>query len=296
MAQRPVVHSFFDKHTFTISHLVADPTTKHAVIIDSVLDFDPASGRLSPESAERMREVVEQEGYTIDWILETHAHADHVTAAQYLKQALGGKIAIGERIKEVQAIFAKVFNLSKEFPTDGSQFDHLWKDSEMFMIGSLQGRVMATPGHTPADVSYLIGDTLFVGDTIFMPDYGTARCDFPGGDAGALFESIQTLYTLPGQTRVFLCHDYLSPSRQEYQWQTTIIDQKMTNIHVAEHQDKVAFIQMREKRDRALGMPRLIIPSIQINIRAGALPDPEENGIVYLKTPVNGAFANRVSS
>jgi glyoxylase-like metal-dependent hydrolase (beta-lactamase superfamily II) len=291
MAQRPVVHSFFDQHTFTISHLVADPTTKHAVIIDSVLDFDPASGRLSPESAERMREVVEHEGYTIDWILETHAHADHVTAAQYLKQALGGKIAIGERIKEVQAIFAKVFNLSKEFPTDGSQFDHLWKDGETFMIGSLQGRVMATPGHTPADVSYLIGDALFVGDTIFMPDYGTARCDFPGGDAGALFESIQTLYTLPEQTRVFLCHDYLSPSRQEYQWQTTIIDQKMTNIHVAEHQDKVAFIQMREERDRALGMPRLIIPSIQINIRAGALPDPEENGIVYLKTPVNGAFA-----
>lgn len=290
MAQRPVVHSFFDQHTFTISHLVADPTTKHAVIIDSVLDFDPASGRLSPESAERMREVVEQEGYTIDWILETHAHADHVTAAQYLKQALGGKIAIGERIKEVQAIFAKVFNLSKEFPTDGSQFDHLWKDGETFMIGSLQGRVMATPGHTPADVSYLIGDALFVGDTIFMPDYGTARCDFPGGDAGALFESIQTLYTLPGQTRVFLCHDYLSPSRQEYQWQTTIIDQKMTNIHVPEHQDKIAFIQMREERDRALGMPRLIIPSIQINIRAGALPDPEENGIVYLKTPVNGAF------
>ncbi len=291
MVQKPLVHSFFDQNTFTISHLVADPATKHAAIIDSVLDFDPASGRLSQESADRMREIVQKEGYTIDWILETHAHADHVTAAQYLKQTLGGKTAIGERITEVQAIFAKAFNPSKAFSADGSQFDHLWKDGETFSIGSLEGRVIATPGHTPADVSYLIGDALFVGDTIFMPDYGTARCDFPGGDAGVLFDSIRTLYTLPEETRVFLCHDYLSPSRQEYQWQTTIFDQKMMNIHIPHHQEKAAFIQMREERDRALGMPKLIIPSIQINIRAGTLPDPDENGIVYLKVPINGAFA-----
>ncbi len=291
MTQKPFVHSFFDKNTFTISHLVADPVTKHAAIIDSVLDFDPVNGKLSQESADRILEVVQKEGYTVDWILETHAHADHVTAAQYLKGTLGGKVAIGERITEVQAIFAKAFHFSKEFPINGSQFDRLWKDGETFTIGSIEGRVIATPGHTPADVSYLIGDALFVGDTIFMPDYGTARCDFPGGNAGVLFDSIRTLYALPHETRVFLCHDYLPLSRKEYRWETTILDQKLGNIHVPENQEKTAFTQMREERDRTLGMPRLIIPSIQINIRAGALPESEEDGTVYLKVPVNSVFA-----
>ncbi len=291
MTQKPTVHSFFDPQTFTISHVVADSVTKKAVIIDSVLDFDPSSGKLSHESADKILELVGKEGYVVEWILETHVHADHITAAQYLKQELGGKIAIGERITEVQRTFAAVFNLPKDFPTDGSQFDRLWKDGEIFKLGSLEVRVMATPGHTPADVSYLIGDALFVGDTIFMPDYGTARCDFPGGSALTLFDSIRALYTLPPETRVFLCHDYPSPSRGEYRWETTILEQKQENIHVSERVEKNAFVQLREERDRTLGMPKLIIPSIQINIRAGALPDPEENGIVYLKVPINGVFA-----
>lgn len=291
MAQKPIVHSFFDPQTFTISHVVADSVAKKAVIIDSVLDFDPSSGRLSHESADNILELVRKEDYVVEWILETHAHADHITAAHYLKRELGGKIAIGERITEVQHIFAGVFNLPKDFSTDGSQFDRLWKDEDTFKLGSLEVRVMATPGHTPADVSYLIGDALFVGDTIFMPDYGTARCDFPGGSALTLFDSIRVLYTLPHETRVFLCHDYLPLSRSEYRWETTLLKQKNENIHVSERVEKEAFIQMREMRDRTLGMPKLIIPSIQINIRAGALPDPEENGIIYLKVPVNGAFA-----
>lgn len=290
MTQNPIVHSFFDPQTFTTSHVVADLVTKNAAIIDSVLDFDPSNGRLSHEGADKILELVRREGYAVEWILETHVHADHVTAAQYLKRVLGGKIAIGERISEVQRIFSSVFNVSKDFPTDGSQFDRLWKDGETFKLGSLEVRVMATPGHTPADVSYLIGDALFVGDTMFMPDYGTARCDFPGGSAQTLFESIHRLYTLPHETRMFLCHDYLPPSRSEYRWETTLFKQKNENIHVSEHVERDTFTQMREERDRALGMPKLIIPSIQINIRAGALPDPEENGIVYLKVPVNGAF------
>lgn len=287
----PQVHSFFDPQTYTVTHVVADPDTKDAVIIDSVLDFDPVSGKLSHESADQVLALVRDKGYRVQWILETHAHADHVTAAQYLKQELGGQIAIGERITEVQAVFAKVFDLPKNFPTDGSQFDRLWKDGDTFAIGTLEARVIATPGHTPADVSYLIGDALFVGDTIFMPDYGTARCDFPGGNAEQLFDSIRRLYALPNNTRVFLCHDYIPETRQDYRWETTIFGQKQENIHVAEHIEKDAFVQMRETRDGTLGMPKLIIPSIQINIRAGALPEPGENGVSYLKVPVNGVFA-----
>ena len=292
MTSTPLIHSFFDPQTFTITYVVADPHTKDAVIIDSVLDFDAASGRLSSESADRVIELVRQEGYRIHWILETHAHADHVTAAQYLKRELGGQIAIGERITDVQKVFAKVFDLSEEFLVDGSQFDRLWKDGDTFNIGSLEARVIATPGHTPADVSYLIGDALFVGDTIFMPDYGTARCDFPGGNAETLYDSIRHLYTLPNETRVFLCHDYLPETRSDYRWEATIFGQKQENIHVAEHIEKDAFVEMRKARDGSLGMPKLIIPSIQINIRAGALPEPAANGISYLKVPVNGVFAN----
>lgn len=291
---QPLIHSFFDKATFTVTHVVADPETREAAIIDSVLDFDPSSGTLSYENANQIIELIRRERYSVVWILETHAHADHVTAADYLQQQLGGKIAIGERIVDVQKVFASVFHLSERFPTDGSQFDHLWKDGEVFAIGSLTATVMATPGHTPADVSYLIGDALFVGDTIFMPDYGTARCDFPGGSAEALFDSIHRVYQLPSETRIFLCHDYLSEGRSEYRWESTVEEQKQRNRHVSEGVTKQEFIQTRAQRDATLGMPRLIIPSIQINIRAGRLPDPEENGAVYLKVPVNGAFAKAV--
>lgn len=287
----PLVHSFFDPETSTITHLVADPETKQAAIIDSVLDFDAASGKLSHEQADKVIELVREAGYRVQWILETHAHADHVTAAQYLKQELGGQVAIGERITDVQKVFASVFDLPESFPTDGRQFDHLWKDGDAFKIGSVEARVIATPGHTPADVSYLIGGNLFVWDTIFMPDYGTARCDFPGGNAETLYDSIRHLYTLPNETRVFLCHDYLPETRHDYRWETTISGQKQQNIHVAEHIEKAAFVRMREARDGSLGMPKLIIPSIQINIRAGTLPEPAANRISYLKLPVNGVFA-----
>lgn len=293
MMRTPRVHSFFDPQTYTITYVVADPETKDAAIIDSVLDFDAASGRLSHESADKVVALVRREGYRIHWILETHVHADHVTAAQYLKQELGGQIAIGERIVDVQKVFANAFNLPENFPTDGRQFDCLWKDGDAFKIGSVDARVIATPGHTPADVSYLIGDALFVGDTLFMPDYGTARCDFPGGKAETLFDSIRRLYLLPNETRVFLCHDYLPETRNDHRWETTIVTQKQENIHVAEHIEKPAFIEMRETRDESLEMPKLIIPSIQINIRAGALPLPEANGVSYLSVPVNGVFAKK---
>lgn len=289
--QKPIVHSFFDHKTYTITYIVADPVTREAAIIDSVLDYDPDSGKLSHESADQVLALMRQEGYQLTWILETHAHADHITAAQYLKQQLGGKTAIGERITDVQSVFVNAFHLGATVATNGSQFDHLWKDGETFSVGSLDGKVLFTPGHTPADVSYVIGDAAFVGDTFFMPDYGTARCDFPGGSAVALFHSIQRLYELPDETRLFLCHDYLSETRKAYHWETTILRQKQENIHVAKHISLQEFVQMREARDKTLAVPKLIIPSIQINIRAGDLPEPEGNGIVYLKVPVNGAFA-----
>ncbi len=271
--------------------MVADPETHAAAIIDSVLDYDLVTGKITHQSANKVIDLIRAEGYQVDWILETHAHADHVTAAHYLKQQLGGQIAIGERISEVQQVFAKVFNLREEVGVDGRQFDHLWKDEEVFRIGSIEARVLATPGHTPADVTYLIGDTAFVGDTIFMPDYGTARCDFPGGNAETLFDSVQRLYTLPDETRVFLCHDYIPETRTDYRWETRILTQKQHNIHIAEHIKKEAFVQMRQARDKELAMPKLIVPSIQINIRAGALPEPANNGISYVKVPLNSIFA-----
>jgi glyoxylase-like metal-dependent hydrolase (beta-lactamase superfamily II) len=286
-----MVHSFFDAQTYTITHVVADPETKEAAIIDSVLDYDLVTGKTSYESAAKVIDLVRAEGYRVQWILETHAHADHVTAAQYLKQQLGGQVAIGEHISDVQKVFANVFQLGATFPTDGRQFDHLWKDGETFRVGSIEAHVIATPGHTPADVTYVIGDAAFVGDTIFMPDYGTARCDFPGGNADTLFDSIRRVYKLPDETRVFLCHDYLPEARAEYCWETTLLEQKKSNVHVAESVEKDAFVQMRQLRDKGLGMPRLIIPSIQINIRAGNMPEPDENGVIYLKVPLNGVFA-----
>lgn len=286
-----MVHSFFDAQTYTITHVVADPETKEAAIIDSVLDYDLVTGKTSYENATKVIDLIRAEGYHVQWILETHAHADHVTAAQYLKQQLGGQVAIGEHISDVQKVFADVFQLGATFPTDGRQFDHLWKDGETFRVGSIEARVIATPGHTPADVTYVIGDAAFVGDTIFMPDYGTARCDFPGGNADVLFDSIRRVYELPDETRVFLCHDYLPEARAEYCWETTLLEQKKSNVHVAESVEKDAFVQMRQSRDKGLGMPRLIIPSIQINIRAGNMPEPDENGVSYLKVPLNGVFA-----
>ena len=283
----PTVQTFFDEATFTATHLVIDPATKHAAIVDSVLDYDPKSGRTSTASADEVIALVKAEGLTIEWLLETHAHADHLSAAPYLKQRLGGKIAIGEHIRTVQETFGKVFNAGPEFATDGRQFDHLFKDGETFHVGELKGRVLHTPGHTPACVTYVIGDAAFVGDTLFMPDYGTARCDFPGGDAATLYRSIRKVLDLPPATRVFLCHDYKAPGRDNYVWQTTVAAERAGNIHVRDDIAEEEFVTMRRARDATLAMPVLILPSVQVNMRAGQLPPPEDNGVRYLKIPLN---------
>jgi glyoxylase-like metal-dependent hydrolase (beta-lactamase superfamily II) len=286
-AARPVVKWFFDEDTFTASYVVSDPSTSRAAIIDSVLNFDQASGRSSKASADAIIAYVRDMGLTIDWILETHAHADHLSAAPYLQERLGGRIAIGSHISAVQSVFAGVFNEGDAFPRDGSQFDHLFSDGERFSIGSLTAMAIFVPGHTPADMAFLVGDALFVGDTMFMPDYGTARADFPGGDAVRLYRSIRRLMTLPDETRVFLCHDYKAPGREDFIVETTIRDQRTSNIHVREGVTEEAFVAMRRKRDAGLGMPRLLLPSIQVNIRAGRMPEPESNGVSYLKLPVD---------
>ena len=284
---RPDVAAFFDEATFTVSYVVSDPQSKSAAIIDSVLDYDPKSGRTSTKSADRIIAHVRDSGLTVDWILETHAHADHLTAAPYLKQALGGKTAIGEHIVTVQKTFADVFNLEPDFATDGSQFDHLFADRDKFEIGSIAGRVMHAPGHTPACVVYVIGDAAFVGDTLFMPDFGTARCDFPGGDSRVLYRSIQKLFSLPDETRLFMCHDYKALGRDTYEWETTVAKERAENIHVHKGIDEDGFVTMRTERDATLDMPTLILPSVQVNIRAGDLPPPEDNGVAYLKIPIN---------
>jgi glyoxylase-like metal-dependent hydrolase (beta-lactamase superfamily II) len=284
---QPIVKTFFDEPTFTFSHVVSDPETKECAIIDSVLDFDYASGKTDRVSADQIITYIKEEGLQTKWILETHVHADHLSAAPYLKDQLGGTLAIGDHITVVQDVFGKAFNAGTEFERDGSQFDHLFKDDESFNIGSIAAKAIHTPGHTPACMSYLIGDALFVGDTLFMPDYGTARCDFPGGDATTLYQSIQKLFTLPDETRVFMCHDYKAPGRDEYQFETTIGEERQHNIHVSVEHDQADFIQMRESRDATLDMPRLILPSVQVNMRAGHLPPAEENGQRYLKIPVD---------
>lgn len=293
LAYQPTVQGFFDPHTNTISYVVADPTTKQCAVVDSVMDFDPASGRLSFASADAIIAYVTEHNYTVQWILETHVHADHLSAAPYIKEKLGGAMAIGEHIIEVQNIFGKVFNAGTEFQRDGSQFDRLWHDDDTFMLGDIPAFVLHTPGHTPADMTYVIGDAVFAGDTIFMPDYGSARCDFPGGDAAALYQSVQKLFTLPDEMRMFMCHDYLPEGRTEYQWETTVGAEKSNNVHLKEGSDPERFATMRNERDATLGMPRLIIPSIQVNMRAGNLPPEESNGQVFLKVPVNGAFAKQ---
>ena len=281
------VRCFFDEPTFTASYVVHDPATGRAAIIDSVCDFDQPSGRTSFKSADAIVSYVREKQLSVDWLLETHAHADHLSAAPYLQEELGGKIAIGAKIKEVQAVFAKIFNEGSDFRCDGSQFDHLFEDGDSFALGEIPVLVLHVPGHTPACMAYVIGDAVFVGDTLFMPDYGSARADFPGGDAHALFRSIRRLMRLPDETRVFLCHDYQAPQRKEYEWETTIGEERAFNVHVHEGITEDAFVEMRSKRDATLGMPKLILPSIQVNIRAGHLPEPDSNGTRYLKLPLN---------
>ena len=284
--KRPIVEAFLDRDSETFSYVVYDKTGGHAAVIDPVLDYDPKSGRTRTHGAQRLVDFVRAQNLTVDWILETHAHADHLSAAPFVRDQVGGKIAIGEKIIAVQQIFRDVFNLEKQFLVDGSQFDKLFAEGETFQIGDLQGDVIYTPGHTPADMSWRIGDAVFVGDTLFMPDVGTARCDFPGGNAHTLYQSIQTLLSMPDDTRLFMCHDYPGEQR-EHAYLTTVGEQKKHNIHVHEGVTEEQFVSMREARDKTLEMPRLILPSIQLNIRAGQMPPAEDNGTVYFKIPVN---------
>jgi glyoxylase-like metal-dependent hydrolase (beta-lactamase superfamily II) len=281
------VEAFFDPATFTYSYVVTDPGSKRCAIVDSVLDYDPAAGRTSHKSADRLVEYVKDNQLQVDWLLETHVHADHLSAAPYLKRELGGRLAIGENITIVQNTFGKLFNAGTEFATDGRQFDHLFKDGDNFQIGAIEARAIHTPGHTPACMTYLIGDAAFVGDTLFMPDYGTARCDFPGGDARTLFQSIRKLFELPDATRLFMCHDYKAPGRDDFRNQTTVAEERAHNVHVHEGIGEADFVAMRSARDATLGMPTLILPSVQVNMRAGQLPPAEDNGTRYLKIPLD---------
>lgn len=283
----PVVRTFFDQPSFTATHVIHDPATGRAAIIDSVQDFDQPSGRTSHASSDAVIAYVREAGLSVDWLLETHAHADHLSDAPYLQRALGGALGIGARIVTVQDAFARVFNEPGSFARDGSQFGRLFGDGDTFALGSIPAIALYVPGHTPACIAYVIGDAVFVGDTLFMPDYGTARCDFPGGEARTLYRSIRRLLTLPDEARVFLCHDYLTPGRDAYAWETTIGAQRSDNVHIHEGIGEDAFVAMRETRDKALAMPRLILPAIQVNIRGGALPDPEDNGVRYLKLPLD---------
>lgn len=280
------IEAFFDPATGTVSYLVYGAEGGRAALIDPVLDFDPKSGRTSSASADRLVARVQALGLAVDWILETHAHADHLSAAHYLRSILGGRIAIGSRIRQVQGVFKGLFNLESGFRLDGSQFDHLFEDGETFAIGNLQAQALHVPGHTPADLAYRIGDAVFVGDTLFMPDVGTARCDFPGGSAHTLYRSIRRLLDLPPETRLFMCHDY-PPDGRTPAWQATVAEQRARNIHVHDGIDKAAFVAMREARDATLAMPVLLLPSVQVNIRAGEMPPAEDNGVRYLKIPVD---------
>ena len=280
------VRAFFHEPTFTVSYLVWDPAARRGAIIDSVLDFDAKSGRTGTASAQAILDAAREEGVAVDWILETHAHADHLSAAPFLKQATGAAIVIGEHIKDVQKVFRQVFNLDDVIP-DGRSFDRLVSDGERLPLGALEIEVLHTPGHTPACASYRIGDAMFVGDTMFMPDYGTARCDFPGGDARALYRSMRRILALPPQTRLFMCHDYKAPGRDAFAWETTVAEERAHNIHIHDGITEDAFVTMREARDKTLDMPALLLPAIQINIRAGELPPAEGNGVRYLKLPLD---------
>lgn len=286
-AARPSVRCFFDEPTFTASYVVHDPKTLKAAIIDTVLDYDAPSGRTSHASADAIIAYVRDQDLKIEWLLETHAHADHVSAAPYLQERLGGALAIGRDIVTVQQTFGTVFNTGPGFARDGSQFDRLFDDGDRIALGEIDGIAMHVPGHTPADLAYVFGDTAFIGDTLFMPDYGTARADFPGGDAHTLYRSIRRLLSLPAETRLFLCHDYKAPDRDEFVWETTVRDQRDHNIHVHDGVTEQDFVAMRTARDATLAMPTLILPSIQVNMRGGHFPEPEDNGTRYLKIPVD---------
>lgn len=283
----PTVQGFFDDTTNTISYVVWDPATEKAAVIDALLDFDQASGRTKTDSADRLIAFVREKGLEVEWVIDTHVHADHLTATPYVREQLGGRTGIGEHIATVQKVFGEIFNEGQAFHTDGSQFDHLFKDGETYRLGSIEAKAIHTPGHTPACMSHVIGDAVFVGDTIFMPDFGTARCDFPGGDAGTLYDSIQKLFALPDETRVFLCHDYKAPGRDEFVWETTIGEEKTHNKHVKQGTSREDFVKMRTERDATLSMPKLILPSVQINMRAGEMPPAELNGKIYMKLPIN---------
>ncbi len=283
----PQVKAFFDEATFTVSFVVTDPESRKCAVIDSVLDFDYSSGRTDTKSADEIVAWIEAEGLEPVWLLETHVHADHLSAAPWIQERLGGKIGIGEKITVVQDTFGKVFNEGTRFQRDGSQFDWLFKEGDTFEVGALRGRVLHTPGHTPACLTYVIGDAAFVGDTLFMPDFGTARADFPGGSAETLYASIQKILALPDETRIFVGHDYKAPGRDTYAWETTVKEQKTLNVHVGGEATAEDFVKLREARDATLDMPKLIIPSIQINMRGGRMPEPDEAGKRFLKVPVN---------
>ncbi|WP_281973224.1 MBL fold metallo-hydrolase [Ruegeria faecimaris] len=283
----PKVKAFFDAETFTVSYLVQDPEGDACAIIDSVLDFDHASGRTNTRSADEIIGYVQSNSLRTEWILESHVHADHLSAAPYLQQKLGGKIGIGDQIVAIQETFGKIFNEGTEFQRDGSQFDALFRDGDGFHVGQMRGDVLHTPGHTPACMTYVIGDAAFVGDTLFMPDFGTARCDFPGGSSGDLYNSIQRILSLPDATRIFVGHDYKAPGRDEFAWETTVEEQKALNVHIGQGRSIEEFVEMRDARDATLAMPRLILPSLQVNMRAGQMPPEDENGDVFLKLPVN---------
>lgn len=286
-ALRPVIASFFDPATYTVTYVAHDPATLEAAIIDSVLDFDPNSGRTATASADAVIAYVTMHNLKVTWLLETHAHADHFSAAPYLQEKLGGKIAIGAAITTVQQVFGKLFNAGTEFARDGSQFDALFHGGDSFTIGAVPVTVLHVPGHTPACIAYVVGEAVFVGDTMFMPDYGTARADFPGGDARTLFRSLRRILSLPPETRLFMCHDYLPKGRSEYVWETTVAAEREGNVHAHDGITEDEFVAMREARDATLDMPRLILPSVQVNMRAGHMPPPDDNGVTYLKLPVN---------
>lgn len=287
MAIRPAVQAFFDAQTNTISYVVRDPPSSACAIIDPVMDLDYAAGRIAFTSADTIIEYIRRNALCVEWLIETHAHADHLSAAPYIQEKLGGKIAIGEHIRDVQDVFGKVFNEGTDFRRDGSQFDRLFKDGDTYKIGSMPAFALHTPGHTPACMTHVIGDAAFVGDTLFMPDGGTARADFPGGDAGQLYRSIKQILSFPDQMRLFMCHDY-GPNGRDVRWETTVGDERESNIHVRDGVTEEEFVAMRTARDKTLGMPKLIIPSIQVNMRAGRLPDAEAGGKTFLKVPVDG--------
>jgi len=286
MSERTTTQAFFDPKTWTVTYVVWDPSTRHAAVIDPVLDYDFKSGHTGTASADQVLACVAENALQVDWILETHAHADHLSGARYLQQRLGGRIAIGEHIRVVQATFKKLYNLERGFLPDGSQFDHLFKDGETFMIGGVEATAMLVPGHTPADMAYLIDGSVFVGDTLFMPDVGSARADFPGGDAHQLYGSMRRLLALPPETTMYVCHDY-PPATREARWKTTVAEQKAHNIHVRDGIGEDEFVAMRQARDATLEVPTLILPSIQVNVRAGHLPPADENGVSYLRIPLN---------